>query len=172
MHIEYLRRTESIDYENPAIQDKANELRKESSSQIEYAERAFRFVRDEIPHSWDIKSDVVSRKASEALINRTGICWTKSCLLASLRRANGIPSGLSYQRLTRADDNVDEGYSTLPGPLHYELEAVRPLELLEDAQQNAKAASFRLLPRSLPRVTAEGSGERCETGVDGTMILD
>ncbi len=110
MFIEYLRETESIDYKNPFIQDKADELRKESGSQVEYVERAFRFVRDEISHSWDIKSDVVSRKASEVLTTGTGICWTKSCLLASLLRANGIPSGISYQYLARADGSVDEGY--------------------------------------------------------------
>ena len=110
MLIDYLRETESIDYRNPIIQDRVSELRKETNSPIEYAERAFRFVRDEIPHSWDIKSDVVSRKASEVLANGTGICWTKSCLLAALLRANGIPSGISYQYLTRADDSADEGY--------------------------------------------------------------
>lgn len=110
MFVEFLRETESIDFGNPAIQAKADELKRESASQIEYAERAFCFVRDEIPHSWDINSDVVSRKASEALINGTGICWTKSCLLAALLRANGIPSGISYQRLTRADDCTNEGY--------------------------------------------------------------
>ena len=66
-------------------------------------------MRDEIPHSWDIKSQIVSRKASEVLINKTGICWTKSCLLAALLRANNIPAGISYQYLTRADDASD-GY--------------------------------------------------------------
>ena len=79
---DFLRETESIDYGNPAIRDKVSELMRESGSSIEYVERAFRFVRDEIPHSWDIKSDVVSRRASEVLANGTGICWTKSCLLA------------------------------------------------------------------------------------------
>ena len=43
------------------------------------------------------------------LKNETGICWTKSCLLAALLRANGIPSGICYQLLTRADDG-SEGY--------------------------------------------------------------
>ena len=43
------------------------------------------------------------------LENKTGICWTKSCLLAALLRANQIPSGISYQLLTRADD-ASEGY--------------------------------------------------------------
>ena len=41
------------------------------------------------------------------LENKTGICWTKSCLLAALLRANGIPSSISYQLLTRADDESE-----------------------------------------------------------------
>ena len=106
----YLEETETIDYSHPIIQEKVNELKQNSPSQLSYIENAYRFVRDEIPHSWDIRSKIVSRKASEVLMNRTGICWTKSCLLASLLRANGIPSGISYQSLTRADDDNSEGY--------------------------------------------------------------
>jgi len=106
----YLEETETIDYKNPVIQDKVDEIKCISRSQLNYIENAYRFVRDEIPHSWDIRSEIVSCKASEVLINRTGICWTKSCLLASLLRANGIPSGISYQSLTRADDDDSEGY--------------------------------------------------------------
>ena len=60
--------------------------------------------RGEIPHSWDIETNMVSKTASEMLKNKTGICWTKSCLLAALLRADGIPSGISYQLLTRADN--------------------------------------------------------------------
>ena len=106
----YLEETETIDYSNPVIQEKVNELKHNSLSQLHYIENAYRFVRDEIPHSWDIRSEVVSRRASEVLINGTGICWTKSCLLAALLRANGIPAGISYQLLTRADDNDSDGY--------------------------------------------------------------
>ena len=106
----YLDETESIDYNNPIILEKVDEIRKNSLSQIDYIENAYKFVRDEIPHSWDIRSETVSRKASEVLLNRTGVCWTKSCLLAALLRANGIPSGISYQFLTRADDDDSEGY--------------------------------------------------------------
>ena len=43
------------------------------------------------------------------LKNKTGICWTKSCLLVALLRANQIPYAISYQLLTRADD-ASEGY--------------------------------------------------------------
>ena len=81
----------------------------QSEDDLDYIKRSYIFVRNDIPHSWDIKADVVSRTASEVLENKTGICWTKSCLLAALLRANGIPSGISYQLLTRADD-ASEGY--------------------------------------------------------------
>ena len=106
----YLKETETIDYSHPLIQEKVKELKDQSASQLNYIENAYRFVRDEIPHSWDIRSETVSRKASDVLRNGTGICWTKSCLLSALLRAENIPSGISYQYLTRADDNVDEGY--------------------------------------------------------------
>ena len=102
---EYLIETKSIDYMNPHIQEKVQELKDQSCDDADYIKRAYIFVRDEIPHSWDIQTNIVSRTASDALINKTGICWTKSCLLAALLRANGIPSGISYQLLTIAEDD-------------------------------------------------------------------
>lgn len=104
---EYLAETKSIDYMNPHIQKKVQELRNQSSDSVDYIRKAYKFVRDEIPHSWDIGTDMVSKTASDAIINKTGICWVKSCLLAALLRANGIPSGISYQLLTRADDDSE-----------------------------------------------------------------
>ena len=101
--------TPSIDYMDFHIQDKVHELLNQSENDLDYIKRSYIFVRDEIPHSWDIKTKVVSKTASEVLENKTGICWTKSCLLAALLRANQIPSGISYQLLTRADDD-SEGY--------------------------------------------------------------
>ena len=110
MNEEYLTETKAIDYRAPIIQEKVVELRNGIESTIDYILKAYEFVRDEISHSWDIQSTIVSRKASEVLENKTGICWTKSCLLAALLRANRIPSGISYQLLTRADDDDSEGY--------------------------------------------------------------
>lgn len=104
---EYLKETPSIDYRNPLIQEKVGQLRNQSEDEIDYIKRSYLFVRDEIPHSWDIKTNIVSRTASDALKNKTGVCWVKSCLLAALLRANGIPSGISYQLLTRADDDSE-----------------------------------------------------------------
>ncbi len=105
----YLIETPSIDYMNPLIQDKVRELMNKSEDNWDYIKRSYIFVRDEIPHSWNIKTDVVSKTASEVIENKTAICWTKSCILAALRRANKIPSGISYQLLTRAYD-ASEGY--------------------------------------------------------------
>lgn len=106
----YLCETEYIDFGNPLIKEKVNELRKEAMNSMDYMKRAYLFVRDEIVHTWDAKETIVSKKASDVLRNKTGICWTKSCLLAALLRANGIPAGISYQKLTRADEDAREGY--------------------------------------------------------------
>lgn len=106
---EYLKETDCIDYKNPLVAEKANELKVSSSDRLDYIEKAYKFVRDEIPHTWDAKLTVVSKNASDVLKNKTGICWTKSCLLAALLRANKIPAGISYQYLTRANDASD-GY--------------------------------------------------------------
>ena len=107
---DYLIETQSIDYNDENIQKKVGHLKELSCDDIDYIERCFMFVRDEIPHSWDINASVVSKKASEVLANKTGVCWTKSCLLAALLRANEIPSGISYQLLTRADNDTSDGY--------------------------------------------------------------
>lgn len=106
----YLCATECIDYDTPIIMNQVRKLQKRSKDTLEYIQNAYLFVRDEIPHSWDAGQSIVSRKASEVLQNGTGICWTKSCLLTALLRANHIPSGISYQKLTRADEDASEGY--------------------------------------------------------------
>ena len=108
--IKYLVPTDCINYNNPMIRKKAEQLKKQAVSQVDYIQRAYEFVRDEIPHSWDIGAEVVSVNAGDVLMNGTGICWTKSCLLAALLRVNDIPSGISYQLLTRADEDDSEGY--------------------------------------------------------------
>lgn len=107
---EYLKPTECIDFENPLIIKQSQMLSRESKDIVDYIKRAYTFVRDEITHSWDAGETIVSITASDVLKNGTGICWTKSCLLAALLRANHIPAGISYQRLTRADEDARDGY--------------------------------------------------------------
>jgi transglutaminase-like putative cysteine protease len=62
--------------------------------------RCFEFVRDEIKHTQDYALNPVTCSASEVLNAATGFCYAKSHLLAALLRANGIPAGLCYQRLS------------------------------------------------------------------------
>lgn len=61
------------------------------------------FVRDQIRHSADYRPNPVTCKASEVLRHGTGYCYAKSHLLAALLRANGVPAGLCYQRLSVGD---------------------------------------------------------------------
>ena len=63
------------------------------------------FVRDAIPHSWNIGTNMVSKNTSEVIVNETGICWTKSFILVALLMANDITSGISNQLLTLAEDD-------------------------------------------------------------------
>ncbi|WP_424597464.1 transglutaminase-like domain-containing protein [Arcobacter sp.] len=99
----YLASSEFIDWKTPNVLNKAKELAKGISSDEEIAHKCFIFVRDEIKHSLDFKLNPVTCKASDVLKYATGYCYAKSHLLAALLRANDIPAGLCYQRLTITD---------------------------------------------------------------------
>ena len=88
---------------NPSILAQAKELANGIFEPEEISRRCFEFVRDEIRHSWDYKQNPVTCIASDVLKYRTGYCYAKSHLLAALLRANKIPAGLCYQRLTITD---------------------------------------------------------------------
>lgn len=96
----YLACSEYIDWQHPLIMTKAAELADGYSGDEAIAKCCFEFVRDEIKHSWDCRMNPVTCKASDVLIYGTGYCYAKSHLLAALLRANAIPAGLCYQRLT------------------------------------------------------------------------
>lgn len=68
-----------------------------------------KWVRDNIRHSYDFEDEQVSIRASDTLINGTGICYAKAHLLAALLRCRQIPTGLCYQRLTDGDGYVVHG---------------------------------------------------------------
>ena len=99
----YLEATEYIDWKDPTILAEAEKLADSSLSVEATAQKCFEFVRDEIKHSWDYKLNPVTYKASDVLKFGTGYCYAKSHLLAALLRANNIPAGLCYQRLTITD---------------------------------------------------------------------
>src|SRR5687768_13054517 len=96
---EYLLSTHSVDHEHPAVQALVESRGLRALDEIEAARRAFELVRDEIAHSWDLRSHCVTRTASEALQQREGLCYSKAMLLTALLRARNIPAGLTYQRL-------------------------------------------------------------------------
>lgn len=96
----YLESSEYIDWKHHLVLAKAAELAKGCFSEETIAKHCFEFVRDAVKHSWDYRLNPVTCKASDVLINETGYCYAKSHLLAALLRANAIPAGLCYQRLT------------------------------------------------------------------------
>lgn len=105
----FLRATEIIDWQHPAVYDQARALAAETP--LETARRCYEWVRDNIRHSYDFHANPVTCTASEVLAAGTGYCYAKSHLLAALLRANGIPAGLCYQRLTA----YSEGQFSLHG---------------------------------------------------------
>ena len=106
---EFLKATEVIDADHPAVVARAQAIAAEQNDAVVVAKRCFEWVRDEIKHSHDYGLQAVTCAASEVLREGSGYCYAKSHLLAALLRANGIPAGLCYQRLSR-DDN-GEPYS-------------------------------------------------------------
>ncbi len=95
----YLETSEYIDWGHPAVRDKAANLAVGAVDEMAIVRNCFQFVRDEIHHSWDLRLNPVTSKASDVLRHGTGYCYAKSHLLAALLCANGIPAGLCYQRL-------------------------------------------------------------------------
>ena len=96
---EYLKQSYMIDYKNPLLLSKVNEIKKDYDSDIDTAKALFEFVRDEIDHSFDIQASRVTKNASEVLMQGHGICYAKSHLLAALLRACEISAGFCYQKL-------------------------------------------------------------------------
>ena len=95
----YLAATPYIDWNDPIVASKAQQLAFACSTDDAIVLKCFEFVRDQIKHSWDFKLNPVTCSASDVLRHGTGYCYAKSHLLAALLRANGIPTGLCYQRL-------------------------------------------------------------------------
>jgi transglutaminase-like putative cysteine protease len=103
---EYLISDTIVDWQTPAVLQKALELTRSLSDEVAKARCLYEWVRDTIPHSDDAGLDIVTCTASEVLHHGTGICFAKSHLLAALLRAVSIPAGFCYQVLRR-DPPVD-----------------------------------------------------------------
>ncbi|MFF1512181.1 transglutaminase family protein [Streptomyces sp. NPDC058326] len=99
----YLAASESVDHEHPVVRAVADDLSRVHPDAYAYAESAYRYVRDAVPHSADSGDLRVTWRASDVLEQGTGICYAKSHAYAALLRARGIPAALCYQKL--ADDD-------------------------------------------------------------------
>lgn len=102
----FLAATEYVDYDSGIIAEKAKELFTYEMDDIQKARTAYRFVRDEIPHSFDINATVITAKASDVLKYKTGICHAKANLLAALLRSQGIPTGFCFEHITLLSDDT------------------------------------------------------------------
>lgn len=103
---DYLQTSAIIDWQHPDILQLAGELAAGHEDPIEIAKACFEWVRDEVRHSVDYQMNPVTCRASDVLHHRTGYCFAKSHLLAALLRANDIPAGFCYQRLSIDDQGA------------------------------------------------------------------
>jgi len=103
----YLTETAIINFSDIEVQKLASSLSKGASSPLEVAKNCFEYVRDEIHHSGDYQDPITTVSASDVLKHKTGWCYAKSHLLAALLRANKIPTGFCYQRLSCSEYKPD-----------------------------------------------------------------
>ncbi|MEA2028794.1 MAG: transglutaminase family protein [Campylobacterota bacterium] len=103
----FLQESNIIDFSHPTIAKLAQALAVGCESDEQVAKACFEYVRDEIRHSGDHQDPITTLKASEVLEHGTGWCYAKAILLAALLRANGIPIGFCYQRLSCSEYKED-----------------------------------------------------------------
>ncbi|WP_428307456.1 transglutaminase-like domain-containing protein [Lacipirellula sp.] len=174
----YLRRTDVIDWDHPAVMEQACALAVGCEDTAAVAKACFEWVRDEVMHSRDFERNPVTWRASDVLLHRTGYCYAKSHLLAALLRANGIPAGFCYQRLSVGDAGPPfclHGFNAieLPGVGWYRVDPrgnragidaqfTPPIERLAFALQSAEEVEFANVLAE-PLACVVNSLERYET---------
>ncbi len=99
----YLQHSDIIDWQDSTILELADRISIPHHTPAAIAKACFEWVRDEIHHSYDYQMNPMTCRASDVLKYKTGYCFAKSHLLAALLRANRIPAGFCYQRLSIDD---------------------------------------------------------------------
>lgn len=105
----YLAGDPIVEVDHPAVRAVGRELRSGAESRVDFARRAFEWVRDTVAHSFDAGDSRVTLRASDVLEQRVGLCYAKSHLLAAILRGEGVPTALCYQRLVHGDGHVLHG---------------------------------------------------------------
>lgn len=106
---QFLQESKLVNFSHHEIQKLASHLAKNTVSDVEIAKNCFTYVRDKINHSGDFQDNITTYIASDVLKYETGWCYSKSILLAALLRANHIPVGFCYQRLS-CSEYVEDMY--------------------------------------------------------------
>ncbi|BFM40328.1 transglutaminase family protein [Synechocystis sp. LKSZ1] len=102
----YLKVSDIINWQYPEIIQLAQQIALGQETVTAVARACFEWVRDEIRHSVDYQLNPITCRASDVLKYKTGYCFAKSHLLAALLRANRIPAGFCYQRLSIDDQGA------------------------------------------------------------------
>ena len=89
-----------IDWDTPTIRAQTQALTAGLPDETAKAHTLFEWVRDTIPHSGDIETDVVTCTASDVLRQRTGLCYAKSHLLAATSSDKQCQGGHLYCEYT------------------------------------------------------------------------
>ena len=93
----YLASTPTIDCDNEAVREKAQNMTGGQQQLIDKARSLFYFVRDEIQYNpYLLSAHIEDYRASEVLRQEQGWCVQKAVLLAALARAVGIPARLHF----------------------------------------------------------------------------
>lgn len=155
---EYLAASEIIDYHKDNIQTVATKLSKNTKNEIDLAKTVYEYVRDNISHSFDINSNIVTCEASSVLEHKQGICYAKSHLLAAILRYLKIPTGFCYQKLIL--DDCEKPWFTLHGLNAIYLESLNKW-IRVDARGNKEGvqAEFKLEKEVLAFPVREESQE-------------
>ena len=99
---------------NTEIKTLTSKIITTTAGETDRARLLFNWVRDNIPHSKDINSEIVTCSAPDVLAKGTGICFAKAHLLAAMMRYAKIPCGFCYQ-IFQNPENLNAGPRSLHG---------------------------------------------------------
>src|SRR5438270_12499009 len=89
---DYLQCTPIIDWETPTVIAQTQAITRGLTHDPEKARTLFEWVRDAIPHSRDMGTDVGTCAASELLRQPSGLCYATRHVLASVLRRPVAPA--------------------------------------------------------------------------------